>query len=252
MATKSTIKRRWVEWVIAGAAAAASLFAIPSVCGDAMGTPVASPVGVSGASAKADPTANIASSIANVPVTIGKLLIDVESGEVSARRASIEELSRSNDGRSLGALVAAMKDEDSEVRRAAMLGLWRVGRPAFDRLILALIDDEYLVRRGACEALGLMEDSRAIPHLLDCLSDSNPDVRSSASWALGRLRTTSATRPLMVGLRDDFAQVRREAAWSLGEIKDKQSVEPLVAALRDFDNAVRNNAAGALAELHDT
>jgi HEAT repeat protein len=222
MATKGTIKRRWVEWVIAAAAAAASLFAVPSVCGDAIGAPMGTPVGAAGlanpagaASAKAEPTASI-------PVSIGKLLIDVETGEVSARRASIEELSRSNDRRSIGALVAAMKDEDSEVRRAAMLGLWRVGRPGFDRLMLALSDDDYLVRRGACEALGLLEDARAISPLLDCLSDSNPEVRSSASWALGRLRTNRATRRLTVALRDDFPQVRREAAWSLGEIKDKQ------------------------------
>src|SRR6185436_12808010 len=106
MATKGTIKRRWVEWVIAAAAAAASLFAVPNVCGDAIGAPMGTPVGAAGlansaasASAKADPTANVTASI-------GKLLIDVESGEVSARRASIEELSRSNDGRSIGALVA--------------------------------------------------------------------------------------------------------------------------------------------------
>ena len=40
MATKSTSSRRWVEWIIAGAAAAASLFAVPSVCGDAIAAPV--------------------------------------------------------------------------------------------------------------------------------------------------------------------------------------------------------------------
>src|SRR5688572_9685579 len=240
MATRMfTARRGWVEWLIAGAAAAASLFAAPSVCGDPIGAPVASPVGAmaamkaaaSAASAKADPTEAIPK--------IGKLLLDLETGEISGRRAAIEELSRSNDGRSVGALIAAMKDEDADTRRAAMLGLWRVGRPAFDRLILALSDDDYLVRRGACEALGLMEDPRAIASLLDCMSDSYADVRSSAAWALGRLRTGRAARPLMVALRDEFPQVRREAAWSLGEIKDKQSVEPLVMALRDLDNTVR-------------
>ncbi|HEV8607695.1 MAG TPA: HEAT repeat domain-containing protein [Tepidisphaeraceae bacterium] len=232
----------WIEWLIAAAAAAASIFAVPSVCGDEI---AASPV----ATALAD--GNVLSVGTQSASNVGKLLIDLETGEASARRACAEELSRSNDERSIGALIAAMKDEDADVRRAAMLGLWRVGRPAFDRLLIALGDDDYLVRRGTCEALGLMEDQRAISPILDCLTDSNPDVRSSAAWALGRLRKPRATRALIIALRDDFPQVRREAAWSLGEIKPKQAVEPLVIALRDSDNTVRNNAAAALAELHD-
>src|SRR5882672_5987264 len=123
------VRWSWVEWVIAGAAAALSLLAIPRVCGESIAMPVGTPVGAgnvagaSGASAKADPTA----AAIPVAVSIGKLLLEVESGELSVRRASIEELSRSNDGRSIGALVAAMKDEDADTRRAAMLGLWRVG-----------------------------------------------------------------------------------------------------------------------------
>src|SRR5215212_5199558 len=110
---------RWdlAKWLIASAAAAATFLGVPQVAGEPIATTIATPA----------PTP--------LPPRIGKLLIDIETGESSARRASAEELARSNDSRSIGALIAAMKDEDAEVRRAAMLGLWRVGRPAFDRLI---------------------------------------------------------------------------------------------------------------------
>ena len=95
------VRWSWIEWLIAGAAAAASLLAAPSVCGDPIAAAVASPVGSAVGSASADrPT--------QIGPRIGKLLLDLETAEVSGRRASIEELSRSNDERSIGALVAAM------------------------------------------------------------------------------------------------------------------------------------------------
>ena len=124
------VRWSWIEWLIAGAAAAASLFAAPSVCGDPMGQPLGTPVGsamgtgvsvASGVSAKADPVADRNTNIANPTARFGKLLIDLEIGESSARRASIEELSRSNDERSVGALVAAMRDDAAD--RLARIGL---------------------------------------------------------------------------------------------------------------------------------
>src|SRR5882724_102420 len=129
---RAMVRWSWIEWLIAGAAAAASLFAAPSVCGDPMAAPVASPVGSTVGSVVGPASADVRA-VTSIKPTIGKLLIDLETGESSARRASIEELSRSNDERSVGALVGAMRDDDADVRRAAMLGLWRVGRPAFDR-----------------------------------------------------------------------------------------------------------------------
>src|SRR5215210_350601 len=142
------------RWLVATAAAAGSLLGAPAVCGQ------------------------------EVAPRMGKLLIDIESGEPSARRASAEALAASKDSRSIGALIAAMRDDEADVRRAAMLGLWRVGRPAYERLIAALSDEEYLIRRGACEALGLMEDHRAVTSIINVLSDSNADVRASAAWSL--------------------------------------------------------------------
>jgi len=131
------VRWSWIEWAIAGAAAAASLLCAPAVCGDPIAPPVATPLG------PVAPTASVdVKIVASVRPPIGKLLLDVETGEVSVRRASIEELSRSTDARCIGMLIAAMKDDDADVRRAAMLGLWRVGRPAYDRLILALSDDD--------------------------------------------------------------------------------------------------------------
>src|SRR5438874_1213517 len=155
---------RWdfTKWLIAAAAAAASLLGVTQACAEetepvVVGSPIGSAAGPTSADVK--------------PATprVGKLLIDLETGEVSARRASAELLAASHDDRSIGALISAMRDEDADVRRAAMLGLWRVGRPAFDRLLESLSDNDYLVRRGACEALGLMEDYRAVPHLIDAL-----------------------------------------------------------------------------------
>src|SRR4051794_10365273 len=114
---------RWdfTRWLIATAAAAASLLGVTQVCAEETESDpvvVATPLGSKSAVASASADAK------SVIPPIGKLLIDLETGEVSARRSSAELLAASHDDRSIGALISAMRDDDADVRRAAMLGLW--------------------------------------------------------------------------------------------------------------------------------
>src|SRR6266568_2075659 len=82
---RAMVRWSWIEWLIAGAAAAASLFAAPSVCGDPVAAPVASPVGSPVGSAVGATSADVHAA-AQIRPSIGKLLLDLETGESSARR----------------------------------------------------------------------------------------------------------------------------------------------------------------------
>jgi HEAT repeat protein len=103
------------------------------------------------------------------------------------------------------ALIQALGDSDSAVRRAAAEALGDIGDPqAVPALIQALGDSDWDVRWAAAKALGKLGDPQAIPALIQALGDSDWDVRFAAAWALGN-------------------DVRFAAAWALGAIGDPPS-----------------------------
>jgi hypothetical protein len=67
----------------------------------------------------------------------------------------------------------------------------------FEPLILDLNDKYSGVRRYAAEALGEINDIRAVDPLIRALSDNDSDVRRSAAEALGKLNETHAVEPLI-------------------------------------------------------
>ena len=83
------------------------------------------------------------------------------------------------------------------------------------------------------------------------LKDENKDVRVAAAEALGELNDKRAVVPLIAALKDEDRSVRGEAAESLGELEDKRAVVPLIAALKDENKWVRYSAVKALLYLKD-
>ena len=90
------------------------------------------------------------------------------------------------------------------------LGKFRVNCPAaVDALIVALEDESdrtelggYPLRRNAARALGKLNDRRAVPGLIHCLSREDFYVRESAAQSLGMLNDSScvpALLPLLQG-----------------------------------------------------
>ena len=63
--------------------------------------------------------------------------------------------------------IAALKDEDSEVRWNAAKALGKIGDAAVAPLIAALKDGDPEVRGNAAKALGEIGDKRAVDPLLD-------------------------------------------------------------------------------------
>ena len=102
-----------------------------------------------------------------------------------------------------------------------------------------------LAARAFCE----LEDSRAVPILLELLVDVCPLVRVSAAYALGKNATSEVVEPLINQLNTDWnGYVRKGVVWALGNCQDKRSIPPLVKALREDISAVRLWAASSLAQ----
>ncbi len=97
-------------------------------------------------------------------------------------------------------LIAALKDADKHVQRAAVYALWFMGpdsREAVPTLITALNDkeaDEDFRSRAASALGGIGPDARgAVPALIAALKDVNENVRMNSANALGRIGPAAKT-----------------------------------------------------------
>jgi phycocyanobilin lyase alpha subunit len=103
--------------------------------------------------------------------------------------------------------IANLTHPDLSLRYYAAwwLGKFRVRVPAaVDALIAALQDESdrtelggYPLRRNAARALGKLDDRRAVPGLVECLSCEDFYVREAAAQSLGMLGDSSAVPALL-------------------------------------------------------
>lgn len=104
------------------------------------------------------------------------------------------------------------------------------------------------VRREAAEALGKIEDTKAVGPLIRALNDNSDNVRENVAWALGKIGGVKAVESLIGALKDnekDVISVVVEALVKIGE----SSVETLVVALKDRCESIRINVADVLDKL---
>jgi HEAT repeat protein len=188
------------------------------------------------------------------------------------RRRAAEALGRleDHDDRDdiLNALVqAADEDESDQVVAAAIDALDQQGQDALEKLITTManvdIDDDAAdwvkakafvraldasvpeLRMAAANALGELDQSDAVPQLVEAFQDQDPRVRARAARACGEIADPRATNPLENLLSDPVAVVRREAAEALGRIGNRQALQALLALYDDADERVRRVAVSA-------
>ena len=154
---------------------------------------------------------------------------------------------------------------------------WQVARDG-GALIAALDDEDPDVRARAAFALGSVQDTAAVPALLARLADPHPDVRADAAFALGQTSADGMGGPLLdrlaqepepdvqrellvaLGKRGDTLSLRRlvsmdlpqaltsERALAVGRyglrgVHSKETIAYLLVVLRDTNAATRQNAA---------
>ena len=148
-------------------------------------------------------------------------------------------LGRLGDKHGVYALLAALRAQQPDVRRAAAQALGELRhRRAVQPLIAALLNDEDVgVRVAAANALGALGDKRAFEPLMSALGNpaGDPRVRGMAAEALADLRDRRAAPALITGLSDPAPEVRFWCAFALGELGDPFALAELerVAATDD-------------------
>ena len=209
----------------------------------------------------ATPTAQTAS--------VKDLIQSLSSDDAATRARAACELKDEGDAAAdaIGLLVRLLGDASPVERTVCRQHWWRnsdllttpgeqaaaalvsIGSRAFDPVLAALQNPQWVARRNAAWALGAFDDARALKPLLGALGDREPDVRAQAAWALGALDEGAAMDRLAAVLKDEDPRVRRQAAWALGAIGDSRATTGLIVALKDADAGVRRQAAWALGAI---
>lgn len=148
------------------------------------------------------------------------------------------------------ALIGALRDTDTEVRRAAVRSLSRFEDPAsLPAFREALRDADAEVRAAAAEALGERQDRSSAGALAQALRDESVEVRRAAAGALAEIPGSGARDPLLAALKDPDAEVRGHVIEALAKLGDATAVEGLISAMKDSKPDVRAKAIEALTEL---
>jgi HEAT repeat protein len=124
-----------------------------------------------------------------------------------------------------------------------------IGSAAYQPFAKALAGPAWIARRNAAWGLGALNESEAVPALIEALKDPEAEVREQVAWALGAIGDHRAVDGLVAALADSAPAVRRQAAWALGAIGDRRAVAGLTKALKDSDAGVRRQSAWALGAI---
>src|SRR5262245_6242228 len=192
-----------------------------------------------------------------------QLLIEVSRDkDPKVRERAIHNLSRLETDTSARTptLLAALVDDNQDVRIAAGEGLLGIGAPAVPGLIQMLASQNPRDARNAAKVLGRIgaDAKAAVPELIKLLKHENDEVRSAAISALGEIGADakSAVPALIHVLQHDAEDdLRGIAAYNLGEIGPdaKDAVPLLIERLKDGKNdgaGFRGSiAAGALGKI---
>lgn len=119
-----------------------------------------------------------------------QLIARLQTKSVEMRTYILQTLGKVGDESALPVLLDAARDSDINIRRFAVSAL--ADFRSVDALIAALKDSESDIRATAAMSLGLLRDKSAENALMELLSDNDVSVRSQAVIALGHLRSNYA------------------------------------------------------------
>ncbi|HUL00317.1 MAG TPA: HEAT repeat domain-containing protein [Nitrospirota bacterium] len=142
---------------------------------------------------------------------------------VSVQDTAIQALAVIGDEQMINELIGKFSTRNSLLRRniALLLGKFKTENAAAT-LAFALKDEESDVRKAVVQALRNKPPAQSIKSLLLAIADDDPEVRMLAADALGKIKVPETLTALVSLLEDKDLWVRAAAARSLGKIGGEQ------------------------------
>lgn len=149
-------------------------------------------------------------------------------------------------------LVAALRDGDETVRKAAAAALEKIEvRDRFDHLSKKIESGEMLEKIKGIYALNGLKGARITSVLLKAAKDPSEDVRAAAVRVLANLPDSAALQQLVDALQDESPIVVRCAIDALASFRDPRLLAPFMKVLKHPDPGVVERAIEAVGNIGD-
>jgi HEAT repeat protein len=172
----------------------------------------------------------------------------LNGAEPRERRHAAEELAIENSYAAIGALAAALQDENKGVRDAANRSLLTIGTEQVARSVVEYITDTNIISRNMASDILVRLGGLSLNALLPCLYDSDQDVRKFAVDILGLIGDRSPVSHLIPLLHDPDDNVLISTIEALGNLRAEEAVDELCATF-DRQDDLKPAVAEALGKI---
>lgn len=185
---------------------------------------------------------------------VDPLMLAMSSGTDTIRYIGAQVLGRIGAPRSAPMLLALSHDENTHVRKEAILALGKIHVATLKDTLQYILQRENIaeLRAVAVESLVSLRDTSVVGSLRKALTDSAVIVRQSAIAALNKIWTASSTQSVLNAMQDPDEKVRYIATQIAAIRQIANARVPMRRALGDQSPWVRAEAARGIALLADT
>ncbi len=181
------------------------------------------------------------------------LISALGDSKVEVQAAAASSLGNIESKKAIPLLAELIQSQDSTLCMTAIYALERYKDPeAADALIAALGNENLQVKTDIVYSLGVIGDQRAVEPLISLLGDENYRVRQSAATSLGKLGDKEAVEPLIKALETEReVDVRISEVRALGILGGPEAIKclSLISIDKDEYRNVRINAEKSLVIL---
>ena len=194
------------------------------------------------------------------------LILALNDGSMSVRRASVYALGKIKDPRATAPLLNSFREtlrllatKRNDIEKQAFLDYSDAVRKALIEIkdpgavsgLIDILKNKKMgdIRYMAASALGGIGDKRAVQSLIEALNYKDNFVPTAAAFALGDIKDPAAVEPLIADLKQKNQGVLCPAITALGEIGDSRAIRPLSEVLKSGDSDAREAAAWALGKI---
>lgn len=173
------------------------------------------------------------------PTEMQILTANAKSEAVGVRLEAIQRLSKIHQPASVAILIAALADENADVREASTTGLTTFSAPDFlSKIVEGFSSSDFRIRRGVAVILGRIAKSEVIAPLLRQTKDPSSAVRAEVIRALGFRPTPESFEAVRKALDEEDPQLRIAAVESLSRFK----TDPFFAGRLDVEKLLQDLA----------
>lgn len=173
---------------------------------------------------------------------IDQLLKGVEDPEwivrtqaVTELKAKVQDIIVRKDVRLGRILIHMFSLDNSEIVDLAITGFQELGLESLRLLHEAINNSSANIRANAARAIGKLRSPRSIPYLMGLLDDEDWRVRAGSAEALGLIQDKVCIEALVQKVRDNVAQVQDKAVEAVSRFGKQATISLLNALSREKD-----------------